>query len=174
MFSHYLKCLLERLHFFKIVITRFLLILFRRRKGIELLSLDYNSEHLFENSFILINYRFKNAIYYQFGNHTTLEKKVKIFNLSNFEKDFKFTVYGFFRKKTYHLKFQPILTLESEKFRTSFSNFNILLEEQFIPNLSFPIISLKLEEPVIRVPKLEVSSNTIKIKINSFNQNDYI
>lgn len=173
LFSH-LSYLLEKLRFLKVVIARFLTILFRRRKGVELLHLKYNTEHLFDNSFIIINYRFRNALYYKFGNHITLEKEIKIFNLSNFDNEFQLTVYGFFRKKTYLLKFEPKLTLESEKFKTSFSNFSIKLEEQNIPNLSHPLFYLAIDKPIIKQLKTEISNKTITIKNNSFNENEFI
>lgn len=165
---------LDRLYFIKVVIARFFIILFRRKKEIELLQLEYNTDHLFENSFIIINYRFRNAIYYKFGNHKTLEKKIKIFNLKNFETEFQLTVYGLFRMRTYQLKFDPKLALNSEKFKTSFSNFNAKLKEQNIPNLSNPLFNLAIEKPIITTPKTEIANKTITIKTNSFNQNEFI
>lgn len=174
MLSHYLVNILEILHFIKVVIIRFLIILFRRRKGIELLHLEYNTEYLFDNSFIIINYRFRNALYYKFGNHKSLEKQIKIFNLKNFDKEFQLTVYGFFRKKTYLLKFEPKLKLESEKFKTSLSDFSIKLEEQNIPKLSHPLFYLAMDKPIISLPKTEITNKPITIKTNSFNQNEFI
>lgn len=174
MLTHYIKSFLEKLQFLKVVITRFLIILFRRRKGIELLLLEYNTEHIFENSFIIVNYRFRNALYYKFGNHKTVEKQIKIFNLKNFDNEFQLNVYGFFRKKTYQLKFEPKLILDSEKFKTSFSNFNVKLEEQNIPNLSHPIFYLAIDKTIIKSPKTEIINKTITIKNNSFNQNEFI
>lgn len=174
MLSHYLVYLLEKLHFLKFVIARFLIILFRRRKGIELVCLEYNTDHLFDNSLIIINYQFKNAVYYKFGNHKTLEKQIKIFNLKNFDKEFNLTVYGFFRKKTYQLKFEPKLTLESERFKASFSNFNLKLEKQYLPNLSHPLFYFTLNQPAIKLSKVKLSNKNITIKTNSFNQNEFI
>lgn len=174
MFSNYFLYILEKLRFFRVVVARFLIILFRRRKGIELLRLKYNTDHLFKNSFIIINYRFKNAIYYQFGNHKTLEKEIKIFNLKNFENEIQLIVYGFFRKKTYLLKFEPKLTLESKKFCTSFSNFNIKLEEYNIPKLSNPLFYITIDKPIVKSQKTEISNKKISITNNSFNQNEFI
>lgn len=174
MFSNYLFVILEKIRFLKVVLARFLNILFRKRKEIELLHLEYNTENLFESSFIIINYRFKNTLYYKFGNHRTLEKQVKIFNLKNFDNEFQLTVYGFFRKKIYLLKFEPKLKLETEKFKTSLSNFNIKLEEQNIPNLLPPLFYLAMDKPIIKTPKIETINKTITIKTNSFNQNEFI
>ena len=87
--------------------------------------LDYENNHLFENSYVVVNYRFRNALYYKFGNHKTLEKQIKIFNLKNFENEFDLIVYGFFRKKRYKLKFEPNLKLNTDDFKTSISNISI-------------------------------------------------
>ncbi len=174
MFSHYLTYLFEKLRFLKVVIARFLIILFRRKKEIELLRLEYDRKHLFDNSFIIINYRFRNAIYYQFGNHKTLEKEIKIFNLKNFENEFELTVYGFFIKKTYKLKFEPKLTLETSNFKTNFSNLKNDIEFQTIPNLSTPNFKIELVKIEIKPSKLKITPNKLVLKHNPFNQNDFI
>ena len=167
MFTNFLISLLTKLRFIKVVIARFFIILFRRRKRIELLHLQYDTEHVFDNGLMVINYRFKNALYYKFGNHKTLEKQIKIFNLKKFDNEFKLTVYGFFRKKTYKLKVEPQLTLNSDSFKTSISNLSLKLQEQSNPilsNISFQLIKKK---PII-------NTSRIKIKTNSFNQNEFI
>ncbi|HLO73044.1 MAG TPA: hypothetical protein VK164_03830 [Flavobacterium sp.] len=174
MISNYLLIILEKLHFLKVVIARFFSIFFRKRKGIELLLFEYNTEYLFDNSFIIINYRFRNAIYYKFGNHKTFEKQIKIFNLKNFDSEFQLTVYGFFRKKIYVLKFEPKHKLESEKFKTSLSNFIIKFEEQNIPKLSHPFFYLEMDKSIVKSPKTGIANKQIITKTNSFNQNEFI
>ena len=71
------------LQFIKVVFTRFFVILFRKRKRIDLLYLNYETEQLFENSYIIIRYRFRNALWFRFENHSTIEKQIKIFDLNN-------------------------------------------------------------------------------------------
>jgi hypothetical protein len=168
------KYIIEKLSFLKVVITRFLIILFRRRKGLELLRIEYDREHLFSQSFIVINYRFRNAIYYKFGNHKTFEKEIKIFNLKNFEKEFELTVYGFFRKKSYKLKFEPKLTLETSTFKTDFSNLNNDFEFKSIPDLSTPNFKVELVEIKIKPSKLKIIHNKLVLKHETFNQSHFI
>lgn len=167
MFSHYIKYLIEKLRFLKVIIARFFLILFRKRKRIELLYLNYDKEHLFETSYIVINYRFKNVIYYRFGKHITLEKKIKIFNIKNFENEFDLVVYGLFQKKKYRIKFEPKLALNSDPFKTTISNLTVKLIEQKLPKLAHPKIYVNIKQLIINTKK-------IKINNNSFNQNEYI
>lgn len=167
MFSQYLKYLIEKLLFFRVVIARLFIILFRKRRDIELLHLDYNKEHLFETSYMVINYRFRNAIYYRFGKHLTLEKKIKIFNINNFENEFDLLVYGFFQKKAYRIQFEPKLALNTDTFKAGISNLTVKLIEQELPKLAHPKIYSNIKQPIIRTKK-------IKIRTNSFNQNEFI
>lgn len=167
MFSQYFKYLLHELQFVFIVIVRFIKILFRWRKKIQLLHLDYETEHLFQNSFILINYRFKNALWYRFGKHKTLEKQIKIFNLKNLESGFDLIVYGFFQKKVYNLKFAPQLRLENSNFKTSFSNLTLKLEEKVL-------LKPKHSNIYCSIPKPIISNQNIEIKIDVYNQNEFI
>jgi hypothetical protein len=150
-----------------VVIARFFLILFRKRREIELLYLNYDKEHLFETSYIVINYRFRNGIYYRFGKHLTLEKKIKIFNIKNFENEFDLVVYGFFQKKTCRIQFEPKLALNTDPFKATISNLTIKLIEQKLPKLAHSKIYSNIKQPIINTKK-------IKIKNNSYNQNEYI
>lgn len=174
MFSQYLTYLLEKLHFYKVVTARFLIILFRRKKRIEQLYLNYSTEHIFDNSYIIINYRFRNAIYYRFGKYITLEKQINIFDLRNFDREFDFVVSGFFRSKTYKLKFAPQLFLNNSSFKTSISNLNIKLEERTIPNLAHPNIYSNIKKPKIIIPNIEINHKPITISNTIFNQNEFI
>lgn len=174
MFSHYIKYIIENLSFYRVVITRFFIILFRRRKNIEELYFNYDTEHLFTNSYIIINYRFRNAIYFRFGKHKTLEKQIKIFDLENIEKEFNLIVYGFFRKKIYKLKFEPKLSLDNTTFKTVFSNLNIKLEEKIIPKLTHPNIYCDIKKPQVTIPEIKIDQPKIKIVNTTFNQTDFI
>ncbi|NDP21170.1 MAG: hypothetical protein GZ091_08830 [Paludibacter sp.] len=162
------------MQFLKIVLTRFFIILFRRGKGIELLQLDYDTQNLFENSFIVVNYRFRNAIWYRFGSHITVEKQIKIFNLKNFEKEFDLVVYGFFQKKVYTIKLQPQLTLNSQGFKTKFQQITNDIEFQQIQNTKSLAFYYERKKTTVKIPKIKITTNPITIKPNSFNQTDFI
>jgi hypothetical protein len=158
----------------KIVTNRFFIILFRRRKRIELLQLDYDDEHIFEKSYIVINYRFRNALYYRFGKHRTLQKQIKIFDLQNFDKEFDFIVYGFFQKKKYKLKFEPKQKLNNLNFKTTLSNLSLRLEEKSLPKLTPTLFSCVIKKPMVITPEIELNQPKIKISNTTFNQTDYI
>lgn len=174
MFSHYITYLLEKLHFLKVVIARFFTILFRKRKGIEVFYLNYDSKHIFENSYIIINYKFRNVIYYRFGNKITLEKQIKFFDLKNIDKDFFLKVVGFFDSKTFHIKLEPQFILESSNFKTQFSNLSLKLAEIETPKLSHPDIYCHIKTPIVNIENIKVNQSKLKISNTTFNLNEFI
>jgi hypothetical protein len=169
-----IKNIVTKLSFYKVVVARSFRILFRKRKEIELLFLKYDTNILFENSFVFINYRFKNAIYYKFKNQKTLEKEIKIFNLKNVENDLKLTVYGFFRKKTFNIVLIPNTSLDTSSFKTDFSKLKIELVETKPIKIIYPEKYPKINKLKINVSKVKIENKKIIIKNNSFNQNEFI
>ncbi|KFF04207.1 hypothetical protein [Flavobacterium reichenbachii] len=174
MFSKYLKYLLKKSAFTKTVLARFFIILFRRNKDIILLKLNYNANHLFKNSFIIIDYQFNNALWYSFNNRKTLEKSIKIFNLENIPSKIDIEVYGFFRKKKYSLKFEPTLKIENQSFKTNFSNLSLNLKRNSIPQLTHSLIEISTKKPAIKISKIRIEDQPFNIKHNNYNQNDFI
>lgn len=108
-FSDYFKLIGGKIKFAFVVVGRFIKILFRRRKRIELLQLEYSRKYLFDNSYLIIKYRFKNALWYKFKKlKTTTEKHGAVFNLKSIDAtDIALTAYGFFQKKVYHISVVP-------------------------------------------------------------------
>lgn len=174
MVSHYFTLVFKKLQFILIIVGRFFKILFRKRKEIELLYLNYSTEYIFDNSLIIINYRFRNGLWYQFGKHKTLEKEIKIFNLKNFDTEFDFVVYGFFQKKVFKLKFDPQLTINTQSFKTSLSNRSLNLVEKAISDLVQPHLYSDMGKVSINTSKIKVTSKPIIINNNNYNQNEFI
>lgn len=156
------------------VTQRFFIVLFRRKKAIELIRLDYAKEHIFDTSYVVINYRFRNALWYKIGSHKTLDKTIKIFNIEKIEKELEFVVYGLFQKKTYHLNFRPHLTLENDNFKAQFNNVFDQLKLQNTTALSISTLRLDINEPQIVSHKIKCSIKPIQINTNVYNQTDFI
>lgn len=107
--SDYIKIISERVTFATIVTSRFFKIFFRKRKKITLLQLSYYKDHQFTSSFLVIRYRFRNALWYDFKKiKKTTEKEVIILNLKNMPAmPIELVVHGFFRKKYFPLILFP-------------------------------------------------------------------
>ncbi|MDD3005842.1 hypothetical protein [Flavobacterium sp.] len=159
--------------YFKIAL-RFLLILFRKERRIIELYFDSGNESLFEDSFLIIKYRFKNAIYYKVNNKLTLENQIKIFNVKNINTAIPFIVYGWFEKKHYLIEVQPEKTLNSKSFKTQINNLKISIIPNEVPKLIPNHISINTKTISVNTPKVFVGVNKVQIKTNSFTQNDFL
>lgn len=161
-------------HFMLVITARCFKILFRRNKDLKELFLNYQTEHLFDTSYIAINYRFRNALYYQFGATKTLEKHIKIFDIKNCDKEMDFVVYGLFDRIPYKLTFEPQLTLENSSFKTSISNLNIKLTDRNIPKLIHSKVDCNIKTPTVITPRIRIKQRNIKISKTTYNQNEFI
>lgn len=174
MFSAKLKYLIKQGVFAKIVLIRFLIIIFKRNKNIQLIKLKYNTNHIFKNSFIIIDYQFDNALWYSFNNKKTLEKNIKIFNLENTNSDIILVVFGFFRKKKYSLRFDPTLKIENQNFKTDFSKLSLNLEKNTIPKLAPSLVEVSISKPPLKKSKIIIKNQTFNIRYNNYNQNEFL
>ena len=134
-----------------------------------LIHLDYATEHIFDNNYIVISYRFRNALWYGFGKYKTLEKQIKVFNFKNLDQEFDFIVYGWFQKKVYRLNFKPQLTIDTRPFKTKLHNFFTEVEFQTIPSISLSDFNYSIKNPDIKI-----NNQSIQIQTNNYNQTDYI
>lgn len=156
------------------IISNFFKILFKRNKSIQCIYLDYSDRYLFQSGYIIVNYKFKNALWYKFGKNHTTQPSIKIFNLNNFDKEFDLVVYGLFRKKVYRLKFEPQHVLETKTFQTQIEKINRDVNLKPIPILNFKPIHLNLGFVKLRNRDVSIKMNTIKISSTNFKLTDYI
>ena len=169
LFSVYFKPIANKIKFVAIVIGRFSKIMLRRRKRIELLQLDYSKKYLFDKSLLIIQYRFKNVLWYNFKDlKRTTEKKSIIFNLANINSStIILIVHGFFQKKVYQLTVQPENLLVTKSFQTTLSNFNNQI------NFS-PSLKLITQKSVVNISKIDIKKNPLIINHSPYNQTDFI
>jgi len=138
------------------------------------MHLHYSDKYLFDNSIIIFNYRFRNAIYYKFGNHFTVENQIKLFNVDKIKPEIKFTVYGFFSKQHYILKFEPDNILINRTFKTEFNNLNPELKNKIVPQSFSKDFSSDIKKINVKLSNVELNTKTIKPKHSSFNQIDFL
>jgi len=169
LFSDYFKPIANKIKFVAIVIGRFFKIMLRRRKRIELLKLEYSKKYLFDKSFLIIEYRFKNVLWYNFKDlKRTTGKKSIVFNLSNINTSkIVFIVHGFLQKKVYHLTVQPENLLVTKSFQNTFFNFNKKM------NFS-PSLKLLAKKPIVKVSNIDIKKNPLIINHSPYNQTDFI
>lgn len=175
-FSDYVKPVFATLKFAISVATKFAIIVFRRRKGIKLLGLDYSKKYLFDKSYLIVSYKFKNALWYDFKNlKQTTNKQAVIFNLQNLKSN-KITliVHGFFQRKHYYINIEPEKILETKSFRTNIFVFDEKIS--FTPEINFSIKEPLITLTRITIPKkkLKIFNKEIKINHSFYTQTDFL
>jgi hypothetical protein len=168
-FSGYIKPVAKKIRFLLIVCGRFFIILFRWRKDVKLLHLEYARKYQFDNSYLIIRYRFRNALWYNFKNiKKRTEEQIIILNLKNVpEIPIELTAYGFFRSKTFHISVIPENTLQNNSFKTSIKGFNDIE----IYSKPFILKDIKLTPTL---PKINLYHSEIQIKYPLYTQTDFI
>ncbi len=133
------------------------------------MQLDYSRKYVFDKSYLVISYKFKNALWYNFKNlKKTTEKQSVVFNLKNIEtNNITLIVYGFFQKKIYHINIQSEKTLETKSFKTIISGIN--KQTTFAAS-----IKLDRKNTLIHLPKINVPKTKIAINHSSYTQTDFI
>lgn len=167
------------LFFFKIkflfhVSKRVVIILFRKERNVELLELTFSEKFLFVNGYLIIRYRFRNALYYQFDNVKTIENQLKIFDISNFKNEFNLVVHGLYEKKVYSIKVNPENRIHNQNFKTEFNNFKTELEFFDIPNLKSNNLIIKELQFNINRKVISVKKQQIKKQNYPFNQSEFL
>lgn len=168
-FSDYFRPITDKIKFVAIVIGRFFKIMFRRKRGIKLLQLDYSRKFLFDKSFLVVQYQFKNALWYNFKElKKTTHKQSIVFNLSNINKScIVLIVHGFLQKKVYQLAVQTENILITNTFQTEFSSFNSQI------NFS-PSLKLLSNKPVVKISKINIKNDPLIINYSPYNETDFI
>lgn len=169
LFSDYFPALISKGRFIFIIASRFIKILFRRRKSLEVSNLHYYQKHQFDDSYFIIHYRFRNALWYRFDPLlVATEKNVIIFDVKNIcTTSISLTAYGFFRKKTLQINFQPQQHIQNGSFKIRFKNLNA--------NLIFsPKPTVSLAAAKVSLPPVNIYPDNISIQHSIFNLSDFI
>lgn len=114
------------------VTARFFKILFRSDRSIRLIYSSYSNKHFFGDKFLVLDYRFRNALWYKIGDAIT-EKRHFLLEKPEATKKIILTVYGLFKKKMYLLDFSESGYVDSSTFCTE-------LKKSSLQNLNDPIL----------------------------------
>jgi hypothetical protein len=155
---------------------RTFVLLFKWNKNIKPIQLSYFREWRFEKSYLIIHFNFKNAVWYQLKNIKRINcLQPIILNLENIkEKQIEFTVYGFFRQKTYLIDIVKSETLITETFKTEIKQINII--QQIATFIKVKIKKPILEKQIIRLDQNNIETNIKPITLNlkNYSQKEYI
>jgi hypothetical protein len=176
LFSEKLKRLGNYLQFHIKKYCKIFVFFFKWNKNIKQIQLSYFREWRFEKSYLIIHFNFKNAIWYQLKNIKRINcLQPIIINLENIkEKQIEFTVYGFFRQKTYLINIVKSENLITETFKTEIKQINIV--QQIATSIKVKINKPILEKQIIRLEQNNIETNIkpINLNIKNYNQKEFI
>ena len=171
-----LKQLIAFLKFHFVRIGKWFAILFRRNRKLKKISFDYYKNWHSDNSYLVVDFKFRNAIFFKVGNTKSFDfTKLLILNLQKLNADsIKIEVFGFFQKDTFIIDLNKEIQLNSKPFRTVIENISpVEITGQKIRTKK---TKLWMTRDKIKVANKSVSINTpqIAIKYNNFNNQDLL
>jgi len=102
------------------VAARFFKIMFRSNKQIRMIYSEYSSMNALEKDLYVLNFKFRNALWYEIKNQRT-DKSEFVISKDESPENIEILVQGFFRKKTFKMNLSPVDAEGNPEFRTRFS-----------------------------------------------------
>lgn len=166
--------LLVKFQFLKV--RKLLTILFKRKTKLEKISFEYYRKWHFDNAYLFVDFKFKNAVWFRIGNYKSNDfSKQIILDLENIHTDtIHFEVFGFFQKQLYEINLNKQAKINTQSFKTKINNLNTFkLAKQNIKTQK-PKIVLQNNRPILKLEKIQFVSNSININHKPFKTQDYI
>lgn len=159
--SYNIKWLMIGVRFLFLRIGRIFKLLFQRNRTLEIVAFNYFKNWHFNNAYLVIDYQFKNAIWFRVGSvkHSNFANPIVI-DLENINTNhLTFEIFGFLQKQTLRIDLQKHTHLTSTEFRPE------LITSQFQTRVALSnIANLSIRNVKTLVPKSQIKSFPIKIK----------
>lgn len=171
-----LKQLIAFLKFHSVRIGKWFAILFKRNRQLEKLSFDYYKNWHSDNSYLLVDFKFKNAIYFKVGDFKSFDfTKPLILNLQNSNTDkIKVEVFGFLQKQILVIELNKDIQLNTKPFRTAIENISPVQITRQKTRIKIPNLWFAESKPKVTIQSVSVKANQITINTNKFNSQEYL
>jgi len=169
----------QSIRFFKfhfVLIGKWLAILFKKNRRLEKLIFDYYKNWHADNSYLIVDFKFKNALYFKIGDYKSFDfEKPLILNLQKVKADnIKFEVFGFQQKQVFIIELNKEIQLNSEPFRTTIEYISSVAIVQQKTKVKITNLWFAFGKPKVSNQNVSVNSNPIKIKSNKFKIQEYL
>jgi hypothetical protein len=157
-------------------IRKWVAILFKKNRQLERVSFDYYKNWHSECSFLVVDFKFRNAIYFKVGGAKSFDFSIPlILNLQNINTNkIKIEVYGFLQKEILFIELNKEIRLNTNSFKTTIENLRLVeLTRQKIKRTKDNIWFAN-EKPKVDVQCFSVNLNNIKINFSKFKIQEYI
>ena len=171
-----LKQLIAFLKFHFVRIGKWVAILFKRNRQLKTLSFDYYKNWHSDNSYLVVDFKFKNAIFFKIGGTKSFDfTKSLILNLQKLNTDnIKIEVFGFFQKQVFIIELNKEFQLNSKPFRIAIENISTIEITRQKIKTKIPSLWFAFGKPKTTIPSVSVNSNQIAINHKKFNTQEYI
>lgn len=155
---------------------RLMKILFKKRKKLEIITLEYYRMWHFDNAYLLIDFKFNNAVWFSIEKHKCydLSKQIAL-NLKNIQTETAtLEVFGFFQKLVYKIHLNKETSINTQSFRPYFERIHVF-ESIIHESINIiPKLGLHIANPSFVSNKIVMRSNNISINHKLINIQDYI
>lgn len=175
-FSDILKQLVSFLKFHFIRTGKLLAILFKKNKQLQKLSFDYYKNWYSDNSYLVVDIKFKNAIYFKVDDTKSFDFAIPlILNLQTLKADnIKVEVFGFFQKQVFIIELKKEFQLNSKPFRTVIENISPVEITRQKTRIKIPNLRFAFGKPKVTIQSVTVKSKHIAIKSNEFKIQEFL
>lgn len=175
-FSDKLRPFANYLRFQLLKLRSGIIVLCKQNKALEKIEFDYYKEWHFDNAYLVVEFQFKNALWFRIGNFRSakFDKRI-VLNIQNVDSEtLPFEVFGLNQKQTFQIQLQKELTLETGTFKTRITNHNRLKLQPFQLLSRTPKIGITPYIPIVKRTELRAESKPVQMKYNQFKTEDFI
>lgn len=171
-----IKTSLKNIQYYFLKVSRLFCILFKRRKRIEKITFGYYQNWQFENAYLVVDFKFKNAVWFRIGNFKSYDfSKQIVLDLENIHTDtINFEVFGFFQKQVYEISLNKEAQINTQPFKTKIKNISIVKLAQQKSKLRISEMTLHISNPTFIFEKIAVKPQNIQFDYKPFKIQDYI
>lgn len=164
------------LKFQLIRIVKWFAILSRRDRKLNKISFDYFKNWHSEKSFLIVELKFENAIYFKVGNLRKFEfSKPLVLNLELVAtKTINVEVIGFFQKQVFIIDLKKEIQTNTESFKTTIQNFRTFELPDHKIELSLNQPKVNVFKPKISIQEFIIKSSPITINFTKFKSQDFL
>ena len=175
-FINILKRLVSFLKFHFVKIGKLLAIVFKKNKRLQKLSFDYYKNWHSDNSYLVVDIKFKNAIYFKVDDTKSFDFTIPlILNLQTLKvDDIKVEVFGFFQKQAFIIELKKEFQLNSKHFRTAIENISPVDISRQKTRIKIPNLRFAFGKHKVAIQSVMVKSKHIAIKSNEFKIQEFL
>lgn len=175
-FFDLLKQLISFLKFHFVRIGKWFIILFKKNRRLKKLSFDYYKNWHSDISYLVVDFKFRNAIYFKVGDTRSFDfTKPLILNLQKLKTDnIKVEVFGFLQKQVFIIELNKELQLNSKPFRTAIENISPVEITRQKTKVKIPNLWFAEGKPKITIQSVSFKSKHIAIKYNEFKIQEFL